>query len=326
MIKKGILPQLAEVGKIKIGRRGKEVTSKNNKKFRLPEKVDHFIITTTERDAENNLIQDKAFTETLSNKTPRELPIRLPFDSIDKNFFTQYQFYTSSRKACSGDGEKAVRIMSKDGKVKLPFDDGIKEVTVKAGDHVDIKCDPETCPFFNPESGPSCKVSGILSAFLPGSKDLGGVYKFRTHSYNSVSSILGALEYFKANTGGILQGLPLKLVMVKKTTEEHGNIDYVTIVIDGEEIAGLRRKAIEEKQSRLLLGTDIDAIERQAEISGFFKDSDPEDAVFDEFYQDGKEDPAGVSAEEVEEEISSTEPEIEPDPKSEDESGKRDLF
>ena len=316
MIKKGIRPQLAEVGKIKTGYKGKTVTSTNGKNFRPPKKLDYFVVTTTERDADGNLIANKDIMERLGEK-PRELRIRLPFDSVDKNFFTQYQFYTGAHKVCSGDGETAERLILKSGKQRLPFDDGEKEVNAKEGQRIKIKCDPENCPIYNRESG-GCKVSGILSAFLPDADDLGGVYKFRTHSFNSVSSILAALNYFKANTGGILQGLPLKLVMVKKTTNEHGTINYATVVIDGTEIRGLRQLAVEENQSRKLLGTDVQAIEQAAEESGFFTDTDPEDVIDAEFYSvDGDGEPTG--AEDVKEALKESEeadtqdgPEVDP--------------
>ncbi len=272
MIKRGLHKSLAEIGKIKTGARGKETTSGAGKKFALPTKLDFFMITRTERGDDGNLIPNEEIMSALGAK-PRELKIRLPFDSIDKNFFTQYQAYSGGKKLCSGDGEQATRRGT---------------ITVK-GDKLDVQgdtvslvaCDYESCPIA--QAG-KCKVSGILSCFLPQSGDLGGVFKFRTHSWNAVSSILGALEYFAANTGGILQGLPLKLVMIKKTTEEHGTINYATVVIDGEEIRGLRRLAIEERESRKLLGFDIQKVEAEAVASGLLEDNDPEEEVEAEFY------------------------------------------
>jgi len=43
---RGVMPGLIELGKIKIGKKGEMVVSKNKKEFRQPEKFDHFIITT----------------------------------------------------------------------------------------------------------------------------------------------------------------------------------------------------------------------------------------------------------------------------------------
>lgn len=290
MIKRGLHKSLAEIGKIKTGFKGDLVKSGNGKSFQPPKKFDFFMITRTERGQDGNLIPNEEIMTLLGAK-PRELKIRLPFDSIDKNFFTQYQAYSGGKKLCAGDGETATQRGT---------------VTVK-GDKLDVQgdtvslvpCDYETCPIA--QAG-KCKVSGILSCFLPQSGDLGGVFKFRTHSWNAVSSILGALEYFAANTGGILQGLPLKLVMIKKTTEEHGTINYATVVIDGEEIRGLRRLAIEERESRKLLGFDIKAVEAEAAASGLLEDNDPEEEVEAEFYTYTDKQPApekGTSADDL---------------------------
>jgi hypothetical protein len=183
--------------------------------------------------------------------------------------------YAGNKKVCSGDGVEANR-----KGVLTVTNNKLKQV---GEDLNNVPCDPETCPIF--KAG-SCKVSGILSCFLTAAPDIGGVHKFRTHGWNSTSTILGALEYFHQNTGGILQGLPLKLVLLKKTTEKHGTINYATVVIDGEEIKGLRRLALEEKKDRQLMHVDILQIEQQAVAAGFFKDTDNEKDIQEEFFNE----------------------------------------
>lgn len=272
MIKFGINPTLAEVGKIKTGFKGPVIKSKKGNPFQPPKKIDHFIITTTVRDKETgNLVQDTDLMKKLpadSNGEIKEIKIRLPFDSIDKNFFTQYQAYESRKCFCRGDGEKASR-KDKDGKV------------------TDIVCNPEKCEFF--QKG-KCKVSGILSAFIPESGVFGGVYKLRTHSYNAVASILGALQYISENAGGILQGIPLKLVLLKKTTEEHGDVIYPTVVLDLTEMQGLRTIAIAEKENRKAIGFNMKETEEEAVKSGFFKETDTEEDIAEEFYPEEQKD------------------------------------
>jgi len=278
-IKRGIVPQLAEIGKIKIGMKGAMTTSANDKKFQPPKKTDYFIITTTERNKDTgNFVQNDILMERMA-KNPdgklTEIKIRLPFDTVDRNFYTSFMAYSGNKKICFGDGEKATRrgevSLSKDGKINITGEE-----------KTEIACDFESCPIAR---AGKCKPSGILSAFIPESGDLGGVYKFRTHSWNSISSILGSLEFFFNNTGGILFGMPLKLVMLKKTTEEHGTINYCTVVLDTIEINGLRKCAIEENQSRKLLNFDMKKIEAQAEASGFFTDTDDPEDVQAEFYE-----------------------------------------
>jgi len=261
-IKKGLNPRFAEVGKIKIGGKGDKKTSANGKEFQIPVKYDHFVITTTERDKSGNYVIDNEIMKQVGNE-PKEIPIRLLFDDIDLNFYTSFQYYAGAKLLCKGDGENAERT----------HQDGITKV---------VKCDPETCEFFKSEK---CKVSGILSCAIAGNSEIGSVYRFRTHSWNSVSNILAALNYFSENTNGILQGLPLKLKMIKKATAEHGNVNVVTLVLDGLELMQMRQQAFLEYENRMKLGIDMKQLETRARQSGFLEiDHDTEKDIEEEFY------------------------------------------
>ena len=55
---KGLMRRLNEAGKIKIGCKGDEITSSKGTQFRPPKRLDHFIITTTEKDASNDFVED----------------------------------------------------------------------------------------------------------------------------------------------------------------------------------------------------------------------------------------------------------------------------
>jgi hypothetical protein len=305
-IKKGLNPRLAEIGKIKIGGKGKEVESKKGKKFRIPVKFDCFVVTTTERDSDGNFMPDPDVmgTEGVGDE-PKELSIRLPFDDISMNFHTSYQLYEGAKLKCKGDGETATRRK----------EDGSEEP---------VACNLDTCKHM--EQG-KCKVSGILSCYLVASPSYGGVYRFRTHSWNSVSNILAALDDFSLNTGGILQGLPLKLKMLKKSTEEHGNVNTVTLVLDGIEIAKMRDLAYQEKRNRANLKVDIKAIEQEAVEAGFKEDHDNPEDIEAEFYSEpevkAESKEAGASAEDIKEKMES-----EPKPSESAGSGEEeeDLF
>lgn len=285
-IKKGLNPRLAEIGKIKIGGKGKEITNRNNKKQRVPVKFDHFKVTTTERDKDGNFIPDPDVMEALDSDKPRELKVRLPFDDIDMNFFTSYQFYVGAKLKCKGDGEQATR-------------------RDKDGNETEVTCDTEKCEYILPDAkgATKCKVSGILSCYLSDSPAFGGVYRFRTHSWNSVSNILAALTEFQRNTGGILQGIPMKLKMLKKATEEHGNVNTVTIVLDGIAIQEMRQLAADERESRKMVSYDSATEEKAIKDAGFNPDTDDPEDVEAEYYVDGEpdEDEPGVSAEDVQE-------------------------
>lgn len=311
MIKKGLSPRLAEVGKIKIGGRGDLKKSKNGKDFRLPVRYDHFVVTTTEKGADGNFIIDGTIMKELGAK-PKEIPIRLIFDDIDMNFYTSFQYYHGKKMMCKGDGEKAVWYGS---------DDGIPKTGV---------CNPDTCKFAQPDSkgATKCKISGILSCMLPFVMDIGGVYRFRTHGWNSVSNILASLQFISENTGGVLQGLPLKLKMMKKSTEEHGNVNTVTIVLDGIQMVKMRELAFQEFQNRKMLGINMKQLEDKAVASGFLEDKDNPADVEEEFYApmqdvtpDIEPEKPGTTAAEVKEEIKQAEKTPVPIPDDPDEPG-----
>jgi len=278
MIKHGITPRFAEVGKIKIGGKGRATTSSNGKEFNPPVRFDHFVITTTERDQDGNFIADAAMMKLLAAHTgsdkPKEIPIRLPFDSIDLNFFTSYQMYTGNKCVCRGDGETATQYTDKGERA--------------------VKCHPDTCEYL--KAG-KCKVSGILSCHIPLSMEVGGLYRFRTHSWNSVSNILASLNYISEQTRGILQGLPLKLKFLKKATADHGNVPTVTIVLDGVEMMKMRELAFQEFESRVKIGFDMKALEDKAREAGVNIDTDDPEDIEAEFYAEDVTEPSpGVSA------------------------------
>ena len=271
--RKYLKPRLAEIGKIKIGKRGDLVTSAKGVKFRKPVKFDHFVITTTQRKAKgDNFIIDTELMKKLDSKMkPREISIRLMYDKIDLNFHTSFQSYQNKKCFCKGDGVSAERRKS----------DG----TYKKGD-----CNPDNCKIFKQDK---CKISGILSCMITANPEFGGVYRFRTHGWNSVSNILASLEFIAKNTKGVLQNLPLRLKMITKTSivEISGkdceiNTNVVTIVLDGIELNKMRTLAIEEVQNRNRLGTNMKMIEDQAIDNGFLDDTDDPEDVQDEFFPD----------------------------------------
>ena len=302
MIKRGLKPRLAEVGKIKIGMKGEERKGKN-KMYRLPVRLDHFIITTTERDGKNgNFIPNWDLMEKLDPKEnwvdgqthakPKEIPIIFLFDDIDLNFQTSFAFYQGAKCLCRGDGETAERHCLKAGKqnVLTGLDKNdiavFKVKEVEAGNLAKVECDPDNCPFMQPnaDGATKCKPSGILSCLIPASMNIGGVYRFRSHSWNTLSNILASLELIKTITGGILVGLPMKLQMLKKATEGHGNVNTVNVVFDGETHQEMRQLALTENKNRMEHGVNMLLIENNARKAGFTNDNDDPADIEAEFY------------------------------------------
>jgi hypothetical protein len=289
MIKKGLNSKLAEVGKIKIGGKGETRKDKNGKPYQLPIRYDHFVVTTTEKDPKTgNFKPDENLMSILGDK-PKEIKICFLFDDIDMNFFTSFAFYQGAKCICRGDGETAERFMVESGKPKtcqLLDTDELGD-SVQAGETRKIICDPDTCPFMQPDAKgvTKCKPSGILSCLIPESGNISGVYRFRTHSWNTISNILGSLEHLKKLTLGVLTGIPMKLQMIKKATEEHGNVNVVTIDFDGESYQEMRNQALLEMKNRTDHGVNMRMIENKAKKAGFLVDTDNAEDVEIEFYK-----------------------------------------
>jgi hypothetical protein len=222
MMIKGLNPSLPERGKIKIGRKGKMVQSQRGTSFQPPQKLDHFVITTLDREPapDNNFKRDAAAHERLG-ATPTELPIRLLYDDPMLNFPTRYANYIGRKLWCTGDGETAQRLQ-------------------KDGSHHEIRCPCHLAdPAYSPERGepPRCKMNGSLSVLLEGAGGVGGVWKFRTTSYNSIVGILSSLAFLRSITGGVLSNIPLRLyVRPKQGAAPDGS--PVTVYIVGIEFAG----------------------------------------------------------------------------------------
>jgi len=218
---KNLVPRLPERGKIKIGKLGERKKSKGDKEFQMPVKLDHFLVTTTERGSDGNFIVDEKAHAALGD-SPKEIAVRLLYDDPDLNFPTRYASYNGRRLWCSGDGETAQRLQGD-------------------GSRMEVKC---PCGREQPdyEGNDKCKMNGKLSVLLdgvPGHEGVGGVWSFRTTSYNSVVSIMSSLEYLRALTSGPLANIPMRLsVRAKEGTTPNGGkqtVYYVTIDYPGSE-------------------------------------------------------------------------------------------
>lgn len=279
MMIRNFAPGFHEAGKIKIGCAGEAKTAKSGRVYHLPRKLDHFIVTTVERDpdpkANDNFRRDPIMAK-LGEK-PREIAIRLIFDSIEENFDNSYSFYLGNKCLCRGNGETATRRESeKDarGAIRLT---GAEEA---------VKCPCDQLDPSEDGSGQRCKPYGILMCVLEKSEKVGGVYKFRTTSYNSIRSILTSLTFIRQAAGGILAGLPLWLtVQPKQVTTPQGQKSLVHVVniefrgsldeliAKGADIARIRAQSqlsMKEIRKSLKLISMRDAPEDEAAVSEEF--------------------------------------------------------
>lgn len=284
-IKKGLKPRLAEVGKIKIGGKGEERKGSKGM-YRLPVRYDNFVVTTTEKDLKTgNFKPDEELMKKLGEK-PTEIRVVFLFDDIDMNFNTSFAFYQGAKCICRGDGESADRLFTQAGKPSQFTITDNADGKTKEGERHKIICDPDICPMMQPDKNGAtkCKPSGILSCLIPESMNIGGVYRFRTHSWNTISNILASLELIQTITGGVLVGLPMKLQLLKKATEAHGNVNTVNVVFDGQTQKEMRELAFVEMKNRTDHGVNMAQIETRAKQAGFLEDTDDPKDVEEEFY------------------------------------------
>lgn len=211
--------QLNEAGKIKIGKKGAMIKSANGVEFRPPKKLDHFQLTTTEKDANGDYVVDVALQNKLkesgaailnANGALVGIPIRLLYNDTELNFPHRFVSYVSGKISCHGDGETSYK-------------------------RVDDYKTPHKCPCPRCEAGYQgkdlCKPTGTLTCIIDEAEMLGQAHKFRTTSENTIKGILGGIELIKTATGGRIAGLPLMLTLTaKQTTTPQGANTTVYIV------------------------------------------------------------------------------------------------
>jgi hypothetical protein len=206
-----------------------------------------------------------------------EIPVRLLYDDIDLNFQTRFACYRGNRCWCSGDGEEAQRLAGENGKYQ----------------EVSCPCERQD-PFYNGQD--RCKILGTLQVLIEGTDRIGGVWKYRTTSWNTVNAILSSLALIKTVTGGPLAGIPLWMVLSPKadtvpTTGQNMVVFVVSLEYRGpeQELAELgydiakrriehrvKMEQVEAQARRMLLPPHAEPIEEQAETGAEFY---PEGAV-----------------------------------------------
>ena len=271
---KGIVPQLSEAGKIKIGGLGEARQKKGGGSYRLPVKYDYFVLTTTRRTPEGDLEIDAALMSELSpvvvnantgevTRSPlREIPIVVHSDDIEEVFPTALAMYVGKKLACRGDGAEAIRYQIIDGK-------RTGESKIRA-----CPCEEYTGP------KKRCKPHGILHCSIraPGRAVAGSVHKWRTTSQISISRMAGSLEQIRA-MAGVLQGLPLVLKIEEVEVSPDGvgssKVYCCHVELRAQDIGLLQQQALDAARMRAELGTSRTAY--RAMISAPADDDETED-------------------------------------------------
>jgi len=269
---KNLAPRLAEWGKIKIGAKGEMKTSNQGRQFAQPQKLDHFIITTMERDAAGRLLPDTDLMTRLKPESGKitSIPILLLYDDPEVNFLTRYAAYAGNTLLCQGDGESAQRLQ--DGKYQT------------------VPC---PCPRLEEAYGGKdiCKPNGVLQCLIQGVNRIGGVWKFRTTSWNSVQSIMSSMKLFQTVTGGILAGIPLQMRVSPKTVTVRGGNQIVYVV--SLEFSGttqqLTQVALDITRRQAEYRVRLEHLEAEARKALEHQEESPEEVkdIQQEFYPEG---------------------------------------
>jgi len=269
---KGLAPSLVERGKIKIGEKGKHIRSQKGTVFQPPKKLNHFKVVLTTRGQDGNFLLDDEI-HSIHGDYPKTLPVRLLYDDPELNFSCRYTCYKGRTLWCSGDGENANRLQE---------DGTLKERA--------CPCRRQDPQFKASGKDPACKIASRLSVIIDGAKVVGGVWVFRSTSYNTVTGLIGSLALIKSITGGPLAGIPLQLRITPKLVQSPLDGRQQTIYVVSLEYEGsfeqLRKigfkTAIDREQHKLVMG-DIEA-QAQKLIALDQEPSLVDEDVVDEFY------------------------------------------
>lgn len=185
-----------EIGKIKIGTRGRARQSSSGTTTYLPEKLDHFLVTTLDREqGDGPFMRDEAVHAIVGDQ-PRELFGRLMYPTVEENLHTEMCVYKGRRRQWTCDGEERTL---RDGKVE--------------------PCQREAA------KGCGCKPYARLHIQLEAQPQMGVFYVFRTHGWSSTNNLQTALEEIYREFGTLYRA-PVRLFMqLTEDQYEHNGED-----------------------------------------------------------------------------------------------------
>lgn len=257
MLERFFKARLTELGKLKIGGKGKEITSKSGKKFRQPLKLDRWVITTMQRDASGNLEPDMALMRQLAEEygTPadenahagdpgvieiadqlkvlRQIPIRLLSNDIEDVMQSAYVWYGGKSVGARSDGETITWFYDRTNGKRYPepqtqpWDESMLDLVDTKGNRL-------------------LKLHTVFNCVIAAKEARwGGVYKFRTTSVITGKQLYGSLTQLLQLTGGVLIGMPL--VLVVRPIQVTPNGKATTVYVVHAELRGPDLKAIQEQ-------------------------------------------------------------------------------
>lgn len=240
-----ISPRVVELGKIKIGSLGEERTSRAGGKWRMPQKLDHFVVVGLNRDEKGDLKADTRLMEDLAadgfadpDGKLRRLPIAVLSNDLDDIMQSAFVCYQGKRLLARSDGVTLWKYG--DGKDKW-F--AVPEEHQWTEQHLLAK-DSKGNQFFKAHTTFNCTIVSRQAHF-------GGVYKLRTTSRITAGQLAGSLISLRGITGGILRGLPLQLVIRPMQVAPKGQPSTIYVVhceLLADDFMAIQRLALERAQ------------------------------------------------------------------------------
>ena len=186
------------IGKVHLGL--KQIHEKSQ--FEYPVPTDYFVVKADETTPESAA---KAFHKRYGDK-PRQLSIMFPTEDMVELFPQYYKYYRSGIGLyCKGDGEQAMRVEEKEGKL--------------------VK---RTCPCDHLETG-RCRQVASLMFLLPDVPGL-GAWQLDTSSFHSIVNINSGMDFIRGITGGRLAMIPLQLRLIEKMVAPGGKKKTVHVL------------------------------------------------------------------------------------------------
>lgn len=259
-LKDMLTPSLVELGSIKIGTLGEERTSRSGGKYRMPTKLDHFLVTTKFRDKRGILMEDVEVMDALrashadTDGFVRRIPIAVLSDDIEDFLRSAWVYYAGKVCIARSDGVTLTKFYTskKNGDKR----EWVKLDTPEecAWDKSDLPESEQTPAYADMEVGgvKMFKKHTVLDAVIAHEKARwGGVYRFRTTSVISGDNLYGSFIHIKQLTMGTLVGMPLELVVrpIQVAPDSKPTTVYVVHAeIRGESLFELQKRSVEIAQ------------------------------------------------------------------------------
>lgn len=252
-----IKPRVVQLGCIKIGQKGAERTTKDGQRtYRMPEKLDHFLLTTMNRDKTGQLVRDELAMKQLAKEgyadqdgQIRRLPIHLLSDDIEDVIQATYVYYAGKKCAMRSDGKTTTWFVNPDKPGEW-----LKDPIAEAWR-------PELLDWRDKNNNPMVKLHTTFNCVIrsQGSR-FGGVHRFRTTSRITAEQLYGGLTSVLSFTGGVLVGIPLQLVVRPMQVSPDGKTTNVYVVhceVPGADLKKIQEQALDQIRFRLAYQKEV---------------------------------------------------------------------